>query len=240
MILNLISGPRNVSTALMYSFAQRSDTKVIDEPFYAHYLNKSNVKHPGKAEVLEAQPVEESEVIEQIKTAAAGTPVLFLKNMAHHLNNIDPSFLGDVRNVFLIRNPREMLLSFIKTMPNPTLADTAYSQQYRLYRYISHTLRQAPVVIDSTELLKNPPVIIQQLCKKLDIPFEDTMLSWDEGPIPEDGVWAEYWYRGVHNSMGFNPYSTKEGTVPERLEPLLENCKNYYMRLYKHAIKAGS
>ncbi|NCW57866.1 MAG: HAD family hydrolase, partial [Gammaproteobacteria bacterium] len=32
------SGPRNLSTALMRSFGNRSDTVVVDEPFYAHYL----------------------------------------------------------------------------------------------------------------------------------------------------------------------------------------------------------
>lgn len=36
----LWSGPRNVSTALMY-LAQRADTVVYDEPLYAHYLSKT-------------------------------------------------------------------------------------------------------------------------------------------------------------------------------------------------------
>ena len=35
MRIALWSGPRNVSTALMYSFRQRPDTTVIDEPLYS-------------------------------------------------------------------------------------------------------------------------------------------------------------------------------------------------------------
>ena len=46
----LWSCPRNVSTALMYSFAQRRDTKVFDEPLYAHYLSESKANHPGREE----------------------------------------------------------------------------------------------------------------------------------------------------------------------------------------------
>ena len=50
----LWSGPRNVSTALMYAFAQRSDTHVIDEPLYAHYLHNTDraTAHPGIAAVM--------------------------------------------------------------------------------------------------------------------------------------------------------------------------------------------
>ena len=53
----LWSGPRNISTALMYSFAQRSDTKVFDEPLYAYYLANSKAKeyHPGADEVMQSQ-----------------------------------------------------------------------------------------------------------------------------------------------------------------------------------------
>lgn len=239
MKINLISGPRNVSTALMYSFAQRHDTCGIDEPFYACYLNKTGVDHPGKEEVLAAQSINAEEVIEQLNAASELAPVLFIKNMAHHLDYVPDKFLASVRNVFLIRNPREMLLSFIKKIPNPTLNDTAYQQQYRLFRYSTYTLKQSPIVVDSAELLKNSPKVIQKLCKKLDITFDEDMLSWEEGPIAADGVWAKHWYKNVHESMGFNPYSPKEGRLPERLQPLLENCQNYYARLYKHAIKAS-
>lgn len=239
MKINLISGPRNVSTALMYSFAQRHDTCGIDEPFYACYLNKTGVDHPGKEEVLAAQSMHAEEVIEQLNAASELAHVLFIKNMAHHLDYVPDKFLASVRNVFLIRNPREMLLSFIKKIPNPTLNDTAYEQQYRLFRYSTSTLGQSPIVIDSAELLKNPPGVIQALCEKIGIPFDESMLTWKKGPIPADGVWAKYWYNNVHESTGFKPYVPKEEKVPQRLQPLLETCQSYYHKLYEHAIKAS-
>ena len=42
----LWSGPRNISTALMYAFAQRADTTVVDEPLYAHYLSHTDAHTP--------------------------------------------------------------------------------------------------------------------------------------------------------------------------------------------------
>ena len=44
----LWSGPRNVSTALMYSFAQRNDVRVVDEPLYGHYLKVTGAQHRGR------------------------------------------------------------------------------------------------------------------------------------------------------------------------------------------------
>ena len=53
-VICLWASPRNISTALMYSFSQRFNTKVIDEPFYAYYLSHINpdINHPGKKEIL--------------------------------------------------------------------------------------------------------------------------------------------------------------------------------------------
>lgn len=224
----------------MYSFAQRTDTYVIDEPFYACYLSKTGVDHPGRQTVLDAQPTDPQVVTENIVTRDFGKPVVFIKNMAHHINEIPSGFLSQVTNVFLIRDPREMLVSLSKQLPNPTLQDTAYRQQYRLFRFITQSLNQEPMVIDAAELLKDPPGILQKVCEKLQIDFDPGMLQWEPGPIPEDGVWAEHWYSSVHQSDGFKPYTPKRETVPERLEPLLEKCQSYYVRLYKHAFKVGA
>ena len=46
------SGPRNISTAMMRAWGNRSDTAVIDEPFYAFYLKATGKKHPGASEII--------------------------------------------------------------------------------------------------------------------------------------------------------------------------------------------
>lgn len=238
MKINLISGPRNVSTALMYSFAQRPDMEVIDEPFYARYLHITGIDHPGRAAIMNAQQTEAENIITHINNVAGRAQHLFIKNMAHHLAYIPNDFISDCHNIFLIRDPREMLLSFIKNIPNPTLQDTAYKHQYRLFEYTRKKLSQPPIVIDAKELLKNPAAVLEKGCRKLSIPFDKRMLTWEKGPIPADGVWARHWYQNVHKSTGFKPYSAKEGAVPDRLRPLLQKCQRYYTKLYAHAIEA--
>ena len=238
MIINLISGPRNVSTALMYSFAQRSDLSVIDEPFYACYLQKTGTEHPGRDDVLRAQSTEAEQVIEQLyqRHQNQSQPLLFLKNMAHHLHFVKRDFLEKVQNIFLIREPSEMILSFIKKIPNPSLRDTAYKFQYQQFVHITEKLEQPPVVIDAANLLKNPKYVLKEVCRKLGIPFSAEMLKWEAGPIEADGVWAQHWYHNVHQSTGFKPYQPKQETVPEQLLPLLETCNNFYRPMAKYAI----
>lgn len=234
------SGPRNVSTAVMYAFAQRSDTKVVDEPFYAHYLLQSGADHPGRSKVLQNQPKDPGVVMQNLLSHASSKDRLFLKNMAHHMINMDrllDKLFTEFHHVFLIRDPKEMLPSLHQTLPNPTMQDTAYQDQHKLFSEVKS--RGLPFqVIDSAELLKNPRKVLSDLCSGLGIPFEESMLSWSAGPIPEDGVWAEYWYDGVHKSTGFKPYSPKEGPFPEKLNWLYNECKPIYEYMFAHAIKS--
>lgn len=235
MILNLISGPRNISTALMYSFAQRTDTTVLDEPFYAFYLNKSGIHHPGKEEVIESQPIDEFMVSDKILKETS-SPVVFVKNMAHHLALMDQSFLNQVTNIFLIRSPRQILASYAQVIETPTLWDIGIEYQYNLFSFLKEK-GQVPLVMDSGLLLQNPESVLRQACQRLDIPFMNTMLHWQPGPKPFDGVWAKYWYNNVHKSTGFEKQPTSNRPLPEHLISLNEKAEYYYDRLLPFSLQ---
>ncbi|MDE0689724.1 MAG: sulfotransferase family protein [Candidatus Poribacteria bacterium] len=237
----LWSGPRNVSTALMYAFAQRSDTEVIDEPLYAHYLYTKygaqafKSTHPGTAEVLASMSTDGEQVIEQVILGSCEKPVLFMKQMAHHLLNINLSFLQHIHNVLLIRDPREMLPSLAKVIGTPTLADTGLKTQYDLLNDLRAAGQILPI-LDARLLLENPSNVLSQLCERLELQFERSMLSWEIGGNPADGVWAPYWYQNVHRSTGFAPYRPKSEPFPTELEAVLAVCVEYYSALCKEAI----
>ncbi|HEV7516997.1 MAG TPA: sulfotransferase family protein, partial [Thermoanaerobaculia bacterium] len=200
--LSVWSGPRNVSTALMYSFAQRPDVRVVDEPLYAHYLRVTGAPHPGREVVLAGQDGHGQRVVEQVILGPSDRPVLFMKQMAHHLVDLDWSFLRRTANVLLVRDPAEVLTSLVKHLPNPQLRDTGFAVQSQLLEQLS-AWGQPPLVIDAAEILLDPAGVLASLCERLGIPFDPSMLSWPPGPRAEDGVWAPYWYSEVHRSTGF-------------------------------------
>lgn len=233
--LHLISGPRNISTAIMYSFAQRSDTEVIDEPFYAHYLTVTDAKHPGKEEVLQTMEPDPERVKQQVIFKDYTKPVVFFKDMAHHLIQMDLSFLNQLTNIFLIRDPRLLIISLAKVIENPVMRDVGIENEWHLYQKLKDG---KAVVLDSEELLKNPQKVLTELCRQVEIPFGEAMLQWKAGPRPEDGVWAKYWYKNVHATTGFKPVVTdRNATIPDKLVPLLEECMPYYEKLKSLAIK---
>lgn len=232
----LWSGPRNISTALMYSFAQRSDTKVFDEPLYAHYLKETSADdyHPGASEVLETMEKDGKKVVEMM-LGPHNKPVVFFKQMTHHLVNLNLSFLKETINVILTRDPREMLPSYAKEINDPTMRDVGYEQHLELFEFLQNR-GEEPIVLQSEKVLKDPEDTLKKLCKAIGIPFEEEMLSWERGTRPEDGVWAKYWYQNVHNSTGFKPYQPKTEPFPERLKPLLADCLPIYEELCKYSI----
>jgi hypothetical protein len=233
--INMWSGPRNISTALMYSFAQRQDTRVVDEPLYAHYLRISKAPHPGVAEVLAAMENDGERVIRDVILGPCDRPILFMKQMAHHLTDLNLDFLAVTTNVLLIRSPEEMLPSLAQNLPAPTLRDTGLAIQSDLYRHLCE-LGQDPPVLDAKQVLLNPEGVLSRLCARLQIPFDRAMLSWPPGPRPEDGVWAKYWYYNLHRSSCFEPYRQKREQFPPRLAPLLDECWPYYENLAKVAL----
>jgi len=233
----LWSGPRNISTALMYSFAQRSDTLVYDEPLYAHYLKNSNAKeyHPGTKEILSSMESNGTKVIKMMM-GSHKKPVVFFKNMTHHLLNLDRSFMQYMIHIILTRDPVEMLPSYAKVIENPTLKDVGYAAHTELVNELNY-MNIKPIIVDSKTILINPKLALNHLCKLLQIPFEEKMLKWKMGGRIEDGIWAKYWYENIHKSVGFKKYNIKKAPFPETLIPLLKSCIPHYKNLIKLSLK---
>lgn len=204
---------------------------MVDEPLYGFYLSESGASefHPGAEEIIASQNTNGAEVIRTMLEENE-KPIAFFKHMTHHLLDLDRSFLTEVQNVILTRDPVEMLPSFAKVIDNPTMKDVGYQDHLDLVNELeSRGIK--PLVIDSKDLLMNPKAELIRICNALEIPFDELMLSWEEGARPEDGVWAEYWYSSVHKSGGFSEYKKKTDPFPEELEPLLNECIPIYNQL---------
>ena len=233
------SGPRNISTALMYSFENRSDCYATDEPLYASFLLKSGTPHPGAKEVIENN---ESEVGKIIKTLTGPIPdekqIWYQKHMCHHLPpDSDISWIDNFKNCFLIRNPREVLLSLSKITDSIDLLSTGLPQQLTIFRHVIKSSEKIPPVIDSADVLEDPESILSVLCESIGIPFSKRMLSWDPGPRNCDGLWGKYWYDSVWKSSGFSPPTPKDGELSEHLHSVLEESTMIYQELREMRIR---
>ena len=233
--IHLISSPRNLSTALMYSFAQRKDTHVVDEPLYAHYLHSTGKEHPSREEILASQDPNGEAVLQAMATKDYGMPHVFFKGMAHHLVQMDWNLLLPFSHVIYLRNPQQLIASFAKVIKQPSMEDIGVKLQYEVFSFLKKA-GSTPVVLDSGTLLKDPQATLTELCIRLGIPFDPHMLSWNPGPRPEDGVWAPHWYANVHKSTGFAVQQTSSRPLPIELSPLYEACLPFYEEMIREAI----
>jgi hypothetical protein len=236
------SGPRNISTAMMRAFENRTDTGVIDEPFYAAYLAETGIDHPLRAETLATYPTDWREV-EQIVLGPApgGRAIFYQKHMTHHmLPTFGREWINTCRNAFLIRAPDDVLSSYVEKWDHVTLADIGFVQQRELFEREADRLGHAPPVIDGADVLADPRGTLSALCRALDIPFSERMLSWPSGRRVTDGVWAPAWYDTVERSTGFaQPVSSKDrAPLRDDLMPLAEAARPHYERLAAFKIAA--
>jgi hypothetical protein len=232
------SGPRNISTALMRSWGSRADTTVVDEPFYAFYLQKTGKKHPSAEEVVAGGETDWRKIIEQLTGPIPnGRKIFFQKQMTHHLlPEVGRQWLGSVTNCFLIRDPAEVITSYIKKNPDPALEDLGFVQQTEIFDWVRGKTGSVPPIIDAKDVLQNPGRMLRLLCDAVGVEFDDAMLSWPPGLRETDGIWAKYWYPEVARSTSFQPYRPKNEAVPDRLGEIYEQCRECYGRLYEHRL----
>ena len=235
------SGPRNISTALMRSWGNRPDTAVCDEPFYAHYLAVTGRDHPGADEVIAEHETDPGTVIAELTGPVPGAKGIFYqKHMAHHLlDDVDRGWLDEVTNCFLVRDPREMLTSLEKNVPDPTLQDTGLPRQLELFEHIRRRTGVTPPVLDARDVLEDPRRLLCLLCDSIGVEFTEAMLSWPPGRRATDGVWAKHWYLEVEKSRSFRPYRPKSLPVPRHLEDLYAQCLAPYHALVAHRLGQG-
>ncbi len=238
MNIAMWSGPRNLSTAMMYAFAARGDCAVWDEPFYAAYLKATGIDHPMREAIIAAHEADPTRVAAMCAGPAPQKQSLFYhKHMTLHLiPGFDRGWMRACRNVFLIRHPARVVASYARKREAPTLADIGFVQQAELFDQVAATLGTPPTVIDSADILADPLSSLTRLCAALDIPFTPAMLHWPAGPKPYDGVWAPHWYGAVHRSTGFE---TAEGALPDlpsAYRALVDLALPLYERLAQHRL----
>lgn len=235
------SGPRNISTAMMRAWENREDCAVSDEPLYAAYLAATGLDHPGRDEVIAAGETDWRHVADTLLgPVPGGEHIWYQKHMSHHLlPDMDTDWVLGLRNVLLIRDPSEVVASYIKSRATVTPDDIGLPQQERLFQLLHDHFGEYPMVIDAGDFLRAPEAYLRALCLRLGIAFTPRMLAWPAGPRDSDGVWAPYWYDAVWRSTGFEPWRPRQDTLSGDALAVAEACRPMYERLREYRMIAA-
>ena len=233
-VVSLWSGPRNRSTALMYSVAQRPEVEVVDEPLFGTYLVHSGADRPSREEVLAVQSTDRETLVRALQPVAG--KVRFLKHMANHLSGWNPDVFAEHVHVMLVRDPAAVVASYRMAMEWPSIEDLGVAWQAHWWRWCVE--RGWPVhVLDSDRLAADPEAGLKALCRACGWAWDARMLMWEAGARPEDGVWAKYWYASVHASTGWQPTPARQAPeLTPREQALVAACKPHYGVLRDRAI----
>ncbi|WP_066056366.1 hypothetical protein [Halioglobus sp. HI00S01] len=234
------SGPRNISTAMMRAWENRPDCEVVDEPFYAAYLAATGLDHPMRTDILAAQSNDYNTVIEQLTGANVASELQYQKHMTHHIpRGMDMQWCKPLRHCFLIRDPAEIIASYVQKMPGVDEDAIGITRQAELFNEITDICEQAPAVIDSNDVLRNPEGALSVLCEQLGLPFNARhMLQWPAGRRDSDGAWAPHWYHNVEQSTGFGPYRPSQPALQGAHADLAQAMQAPYQHMWQRRIQA--
>ena len=237
MRIAMWSGPRNLSTAMMYSFAARGDCAVVDEPFYAAYLALTGLGHPMRDQILASQSQDPVVVAREICGSNPDEkPHFYQKHMTQHMvPGVPRAWMADVKNVFLIRHPARVIASYAAKRENPVLDDIGFRQQAELFGQV-RDMGGEPAGIDSHDIRADPEAALRRLCAAIGLESTANMLTWPKGGHPDDGVWAQHWYGAVWQSVGFAEPEGALPEVPENLQPVLQAALPYYEAMKRETI----
>ena len=234
------SAPRNLSTAMMRSVGSRSDTFVSDEPFYGCFLEESGANHPMRDEVIAAMDCDWGGVMATLKGPAPdGSPIWYQKHMWHHMAGpIGYADFAGFTHAFLIRQPKQMIASYLRKREHATFEDFGLERQAEFFEREAERLSHAPPVIDANDVLADPQGVLSKLCEALGIVWDRAMLAWEPGRRETDGPWAPHWYGAVEASCGFGAPETGRVELPDEARRFADRCRPYYERLAAHRIRA--
>lgn len=227
------SGPRNLSTAMMYSFGNRADFAVWDEPFYAPYLAATGHDHPMRDAIIAAHETNPTVVARRCIDSIPGEkPHFYMKHMPHHMIDGFPlDWAKYCINIHLIRHPARVIASYATKRNKITAEDIGFQQQLTIYRKLGG------LIIDSADIRTNPEAMLKLLCDRIGLGFDPAMLSWSKGQRADDGIWAKHWYDAVHQSTGFaGPEGALPNIKPDHLT-LLDSALPVYEAMAKHKIR---
>jgi hypothetical protein len=231
------SGPRNLSTALMRSFENREDTKVWDEPLYAYYLNETKKDHPMFKEIIETYEVNINKLTKKIVSTNKDEKIFYQKHMSHHILSQTPiNWITKGANVFLIRDPKDVILSYIQKNTLNNSDDIGFPMQRKLFNLIKDR-GENPIVVNSDDLSTSPRDVLIKLCSKLKIKFSEKMLTWNKGKRDSDGIWEKVWYKNVQSSTNFEKLKKNDQVIPKVHENIYKECLDVYNELNLYKIK---
>ena len=230
------SGPRNISTALMRSWSSRNDSFVSDEPFYAYYLRKLQLKHPMYKEIIQHYPNTYDDVVTSLTSEIPNDKEhWYQKHMAHHLIDLDNiHWIKKFENCILIRHPKDVINSYVKKNTLNHIDELGYPQQYKIMRYLD-SIGKNFIVIDSNILLNNPEKILSQWCSSINLEFDISMLKWQKGNHPQDGIWWKHWYDNVITTTHFQKFSANQSELDKKYQSIYDEALDYYNKLYYFA-----
>ena len=240
-ILALWGVPRSTSTAFEWMMRMRGDFECFHEPFGEVWYQGEEPLWPRLTEHSVRTPGLTYETCWQNLKDVSVNKSVFIKDFPLYLEPVlSDGFLANFIHSFLIRDPLKTLTSLYQKWPDFHEKEVGFLEQRQLFDYLCDRDGKPPPVIDSDDLLEDPPGMVELWCDAVGIKFIPEALTWKPGPRKEVSWWdGGSFHENLKKSNGLKkqPLETVDfEESPDRVKEVYEIVRPHYEHLVSHRI----
>ena len=241
-IFALWAVPRSTSTAFEWMMRMRGDMTCFHEPFGEVWYQGESPDWPRlQPDSVRTPGLTYQSAWATLRSAAADGPV-FVKDFPHYLDALwSDDFFDHFTHSFIIRDPAKTLTSMYKHWPDFHIKETGFAEQRALFDHLAAKSGTPPPVIDSDDLLENPPGVVEAWCRAMGIEFIEEALRWEAGARDEVSWWdGGSFHENLRNSKGLEPQPRTHVDItaaPPRVQEAYEVTRPHYDHLFAHRLR---
>lgn len=237
-MLVLWATPRSTSTAFEWMMRQRGDFRTLHEPFGVPYYRGADRRTTRFDENPQDLTITYESTWADIRREHRKGRV-FMKDFPNYVIHMaDGTFLDHFQHTFLVRHPAKALPSMYHHWSTFTMDECSYQALHEMFERVSARYDEAPVVIESDDLVDDPYRTVEAYCKAVGIPFLPEALEWAEGERSEVTWYGGTWHEGLQGSTGLRRQESRYPSPDEVpfLKEMVERCLPHYEAIAKHRL----
>lgn len=238
--------PRSVSTAFGRCMAAHPDVTLIHEPFTETYYFGPERKSVRYGDLLQSTSFGAcaAKAVNGMLRKEGTVNTVFIKELAFQGEPfIDDNIVERGTHTLIVRRPKVVAASLKKLKPDFSEDEFGFQAVERIRKRCLRAGKHV-IVVDGDHFRAEPRAILIEVCLRMGILFNTSMMAWESGAIkqwkPHEKESQAKWHRTLEGSKGILPPAPPQPDPLADLTPIQRKIVEDAERLYQDMVRKSA